>query len=222
MKYLFYNRQVENLLEQWPGHRNLTTASFFLWNLGTSEQKSQEGLGRGLLYHVLNANKSLIPIILPKMWREAQKAETELGLNNEIEEAFSRLGTEDTDGVYCFFIDSLDEYSGNYRDGISFINKLVTSPNIKVLVSSRPIDICVEAFSSKPKLAIQGLTGKDIELYITDTVRSHQYINELMEMDSTTTEKLLLDLASGVFLWVILACRSLLEGFAAYDYPADL
>jgi hypothetical protein len=28
--------------------------------------------------------------------------------------------------------------------------------------------------------------------------------------------------ASGVFLWVVLACRSLLQGFAAYDYLEDL
>ncbi|KAK0616843.1 hypothetical protein B0T14DRAFT_568415 [Immersiella caudata] len=32
----------------------------------------------------------------------------------------------------------------------------------------------------------------------------------------------IIDKASGVFLWAVLACRSLLQGFAAYDYIQDL
>ena len=46
-----------------------------------------------------------------------------------------------------------------------------------------------------------------------------------MRIDSVATEGVLHDLqekASGVFLWVVLACRSTLNGFAAYDIPADL
>ena len=88
----------------------------------------------------------------------------------EISDTFSRIATQITDGAYCFFVDSLDEFSGNYRDGISFLSKLVTFPNIKVLVSSQPIDICADAFSSRPKFALQDLAKKDIGRYVKDTV----------------------------------------------------
>lgn len=227
MKFLFHHRHVKRMLDEWAGDRTLTMASFFLWNLGSAEQKSQQGLARGLLYHVLNANQSLIPIILPNMWREAKSGNVELNLpsNNEMSQAFSRLGTEATDGAYVFFIDGLDEYSGDYRDGISFVKKLAKSFNIKILLSSRPIDSCVAAFSSKPMLALQDLTKGDIELYVTHTVRSHPYVAKLRTIDGTITEQFLEDLqrkAAGVFLWVVLACRSLLEGFAAYDNPTEL
>lgn len=226
MKYLFHHSAVKDLLRKWSNTRALTMANFFLWNLGRPEQKSQEGLARGLLFHVLNANRALVPSILPKMWRDAQNGgEVDLPSENEVREAFRKLGAEDTAGAYCFFIDGLDEYSGNYADGIRFIRELVQNPNVKIIVSSRPIHACVAAFSHEKKLFLQDLNRNDIDRYIADKVGSHSHIEDLMSMDPTATEALLLGLrekASGVFLWVILACRSLLDGFAAGDYVSEL
>jgi hypothetical protein len=109
------------------------------------------------------------------MWRDAQSGSLELEIPSSIElsQALIRLGAESTDGAYAFFIDDLDEFLGNHRDGIAFVQKLATSANIKVLLSSRPIDTCVAAFASRPKLALQDLTKHDIQLYVDDTIRSH-------------------------------------------------
>ncbi|KAF2820453.1 hypothetical protein CC86DRAFT_333969, partial [Ophiobolus disseminans] len=227
MKYLYDHPAVKNMLKEWAGDRTLTMASFFLWNLGTEEQKSQKGLARGLLYHVLSVAPSLIPVTLPSMWREAQSDSMEIALpsEKELSQAFMRLGTDVQDGAYVFFIDGLDEFSGDHRYSISFVQQLAKCPNIKVLLSSRPIDTCVAAFSSKPNLALQDLTKGDIELYVANTVRSHPYVAELKALDDAVTERLIDDLqkkAAGVFLWVVLACRSLLEGFAAFDNPSEL
>ncbi|KAH7076866.1 prion-inhibition and propagation-domain-containing protein [Paraphoma chrysanthemicola] len=227
MKFLYQHPCVEWMLGEWAGERRLTMASFFLWNLGSREQNSQQGLARGLLYHVLNADPSLIPITLPGMWREANSGRIDLPFpsDKEMSQAFARLGTGVKNGAYVFFIDGLDEYVGDYRQGISFVQQLAKSPDIKVLLSSRPIDACVAAFSLKPKLALQDLTKDDIELYVTGTVRSHPYMAELKALDNAVTERLVSDIqakAAGVFLWVVLACRSLLEGFAAYDNPIEL
>jgi hypothetical protein len=227
MKFLFDHPHVKMLLKKWAGHRRLIMASVFLWNLGSAEQKTQQGLTRGLLYHVLSGNPALIPLALPDMWREAHSGTTELKLpsDREMSQAFARIGTDTTHGAYVYFIDGLDEYSGDLRHGISFVQQLAKTANVKLLLSSRHIDTCVAAFSAGPKLALQDLTKKDIELYISDTILSHHYVAELKALDETVTDRLIEDVkkkATGVFLWVVLACRSLLAGFEAYDSPTEL
>ena len=228
MKYLYQHPEIQALLETWAPDRRLVMANFFFWHLGTPEQKTHEGLSRGLLYHVLDADHSLIPRILPTMWREAHnagKANLELPSPGEIKEAFSKLKSEITKDKFCFFIDGLDEYAGNPMSGIAFINSLVSSGNIKVLVSSRPLPACVQAFSSRPKLQLQDLTRDDIKTYVDDTIGSHPHVQDLITMEPQSIKRILEDLvnkASGVFLWVVLACRSLLEGFAAFDSPDEL
>jgi hypothetical protein len=202
-------------------------ASFFLWNIGSVEQSSQEGLARGLLYHVLTKNPALIPKLLPQMWQEAQIGITELSLptNIKMKTAFRQLGAETTTGAFAFFIDGLDEFTGNHRDGISFVKSLVSSTNIKVLVSSRPLDTCVAAFSAAPKLRLQDLTKPDIERYVSDTVCSHPYVVDHNYVSDTAVEGLVKDIqgkANGVFLWVVLACRALQDGFDAFDNEEEL
>ncbi|CAN9176579.1 unnamed protein product [Alternaria sp. RS040] len=227
MKFLYYHPEVKSSLHEWAGDRKLTVASFFLWNIGAAEQSSQEGLARGLLYHVLKQNPLLTPTVLPYMWQEAQSGEVDLKLpsNSEMKTAFQQIGVQKTSGAFAFFIDGLDEFTGNNRDGISFVKGFITSANIKILLSSRPIDTCVAAFSSAPKLKLQDLTKADIATYINDVVRSHPYVCEEKCLSDAIVEGLVEDIqskASGVFLWVVLACRTLIEGFEAFDDAEEL
>lgn len=228
MKYLYQNSDARAALETWATGWRLIMANFFFWNLGTPEQKNLEGLSRGLLYYVLDTDRSLIPQILPTMWREAHNAENgnmRLPSSGEMGEAFSKLKFEVTKHKFCFYIDGLDEYTGSPQTGVAFISSLISSGNIKVVVSSRPTPACVQEFSDGSKLQLQDLTRDDIKTYINDTIGSHRHIQDLMTMDPKAIQKIFGDLvnkASGVFLWVILACRSLLEGFAAFDYPDEL
>lgn len=297
------------LLETWAGDKELITAAFFFWHLGTPEQKSKEGLFRSLLYTILDADPSLIAHILPEMWEDAyavvtwreRKFQEEFLLNEtrqptdecvnedqdqgfstseeeeyirvqdvnrvveetrthaptarrtrrfgrkdlnhsarpilkvpsteEMVEAFQRLKRQQTRHKFCFFIDGLDEYAGDHLSGTDIILSLASNDNqedsdkIKIIVSSRPIPACVQAFSRKKRLQLHDITRGDIEAYVDDTIRSHEYIAKISAMDEECVSGILSDLvekASGVFLWVVLACRSLLEGFAAYDYPQEL
>ncbi|KAK3374724.1 prion-inhibition and propagation-domain-containing protein [Podospora didyma] len=141
------------------------------------------------------------------------------------QEGLARALFNATTGSYCFFIDGLDEYSGKLGDGVAFINSLVINCNLKVIVSSRPMDQCAQAFSALPSQKLEDLTRDDISRVVDDTIGAHHYMKTLMSQDCIAVRKLVQDFkkkASGVFLWVILACRSLLEGFAAYDYLAEL
>lgn len=114
------------------------------------------------------------------MWQEAQSGEVDLKLPSisEMKAAFQQIGAQQTNGAFAFFIDGLDEFTGNHREGISFVKSLITSANIKILLSSRPIDTCVAAFLLAPRLKLQDLTKSDIAAYINDVVRSHPYVCE--------------------------------------------
>lgn len=227
MKYLFENSKAPELLKIWAGSRKLTMANFFLWNVGSPEQNTLNGLARGLLYHVLEENQSLIPFVIPNMWQEAQSGVKDLKLpsSTELNRAFQQLGKASTQGAFAFFIDGIDEFKGSDREGISFIQKLATSAHIKILLSSRPIDTCVAAFRTRPQLRLHDLTKRDIEKYVNDTIRSYLDRNAdsyLYEADVQELIVILQRKAEGVFLWVVLACRRLFDHFDAYDMAEEI
>ena len=228
MKYLFYHPTTVELLKTWAGESELTVASFFFWRLGTLEQQTLEGLSRALLYNILLADSSIIPHVLPDMWREASDPhERPLSIPSltEMNKALTVIGDGRTTRMFCFFIDGLDEYSGDYKDGISVLESLSQSPSIKFVVSSRPITPCAIAFSRLPQLCLQELTRFDIANYIKAEVRSHPRMNELLLSNPVEARGILNDLnykSSGVFLWVVLACRSIVTGFEASDRLVDL
>lgn len=233
MKYLHGHPTTSQCLEAWAGSTRLTKASFFFFALGTNEQKSQDGLIRALFYQIFEAKPELIETLFPELWQEAHMSEevSSLPSRGEVKKAFDiiREGVQ-LDHKFCFFIDGLDEFDGNYSEAIQFIESLAANPQIKVMVSSRPIPSCVQAFSRRPKLQLQDLTNGDITRYVERTIGSHPHMMELGELYADTEEvnpatqiiTELISKASGVFLWVILACRSLEEGFAAYDNIGEL
>lgn len=229
MKYLYNHEDTTILLNQWAGSSQLTVGSFFFWNLGTTEQRSQDGLSRAILYQVLHAEPSLIPVLLPRLWQETLRGyqgELDPPFRGELLTAFETLtSNSQLQRHFCFFIDGLDECVGNYLDGIMFVKELCRNPQIKVLVSSRPIPLCVDSFSCMPKLQLEDLSRNDISNYVHDIVGSHPYMASLLASDPVNSNVILQELinkAAGVFLWVVLACRSVLAGFAAHDSIQEL
>ncbi|KAK3395319.1 hypothetical protein B0H63DRAFT_534076 [Podospora didyma] len=76
-------------------------------------------------------------------------------------------------GLCCFLIDGLDEFVGDYADGIAFIKTLAGSDKMKVIVSSRPIPAYVGTFRTQPHLQLQYLTYGDIQSYVHDVDGGH-------------------------------------------------
>lgn len=229
MKYLHDNPDTRAPLEAWAGDLPLSTGSFFFWGLGRQEQKSLEGLSRALLYQLLEAESSYIPSALPRLWQEirtdvekvpAPPSSGELRAASEF-----MVKNFQPKRRFCLFIDGLDEFEGNFHDAIKLIRGLCSNSEIKIIVSSRPIAICHDAFSRVPQLHMEHLTSNDIKEYIQDTVGSHAYMEVLTasgEQSPNMITNKLIEKASGVFLWVILACRSVLDGFAAHDTVEEL
>ena len=228
MKYICDNEHTKKLLLAWSQGTPCILSNFFFWYRGRPEHRSQDGLSRALLYNILSNDRSLIPAILPSMWHEAYNAsEDELAMPSptELQHAFEILTGLQTSHRFCFIIDGLDEYEGDYRIGIKSPELLASNPHIKVVVSSRPIPECFQAFSRHPQLHMHDLNDNDILAYVQATVGDLPQMKDLRELSCGSSDVLLrgiVEKASGVFLWVVLACRSLAEGLGKGDGLSDL
>ncbi len=229
MKYLVFNESTRNALRSWAGKDNLVVASFFFWNAGTPMQKSQLGLLQSLLHKILGQCSSWIPTVCPSRWQklEFSSNDTEPWTRAELLETLDRLTKQDLlDVKFCFFIDGLDEYEGDHPDLIRTLENLAALPSVKMCVSSRPWNEFVDAFGevSDQKLVLQDLTRDDIRLYVQSTLRENSHFSRLAKNDPHCDElvKEIVNLAHGVFLWVILVVRSLLRGLKNADDISDL
>ncbi|TVY72682.1 hypothetical protein Focb16_v011538 [Fusarium oxysporum f. sp. cubense] len=231
MKYLHQHDQTHTLIRTWANGSELIFASFFFYALGRPEQKSQSGLLRSLLYQILKHGPSVTESALPHMWREAHYSQQN-SMNLEVpsvaemiaalRDICSRLHA---DKKIFFLIDGIDEYEGKDLDVARFINELESFPNVKILVSSRPHPAFFTAFSRKPMMSLQDLTKHDVATYVDDTVASHPYMVTLSRLSPLETEAItqkLVEKASGVFLWVVLACQSVIEGCDDFCTIAEL
>lgn len=135
------------------------------------------------------------------------------------------VGSISADKKFWILIDGLDEFEGKFATITAFLSRLERLPNVKILVSSRPLPVFVSAFDHAPKMRLQDLTHEDIETYINDTIWNHLNMARLSHLDPREIIKIseaLVSKASGVFLWVVLACQSILEGLEEYDTFPEL
>lgn len=223
MKFIWCNEKTKHYLSKWAADNTLLMGSFFFWYLGTDLQKSQCGLLRSLLHQVLHMQPELIPAVMPDLCRETLKR-SHLADPSLIEliRWFKNLAkAAHQPRRICFFIDGLDEFSGNCAELNDFLLEVTSmSPDIKFVVSSRPITVCTDVFSSLPTLRVQDITQDDMRRYASDYLGkklSDSYGSEWTAILDTIVTK-----ASGVFMWVCLVVKSLLEGLRDGDTFSEL
>lgn len=229
MKFLITHPHTMHLLRSWAGTRRLVTASFYFWHAGTTIQKSQEGLFRSLLYEVLRMCPDLIHAVCTAKLATFRPFENEVEpwTLQELQEAIEQLqGHPGVQAQFCFFIDGLDEYDGHPDDIVRVLESLRTLPNIKLCVSSRPWNEFLDAFGQDPgrQLALETLTREDIKIYVRDTLEKDLQFAVLKHRDARSQDLIneIVEKASGVFLWVVLVVRSLLNGLKNADRISDL
>ena len=228
MKHIFNHTLTLKRLSTWTGSKPLVLGKFFFWYGGAVLQRTLQGLQRAVLLTILKSARCLIPKLLPNTWEEFYgKTPSQLDPPTaaELLGAFQALINLELQTKFCFFIDGIDEYEGSYRDATEFLKRLVRNTSFKVVAASRPIAACWDAFASMPKLRMQDLTGPDIREYIRRTVAQHPYMVTLDEEHSGEVSDMLDDLAKdadGVFIWVVLACRIVMDGFANNDRLSEI
>lgn len=245
MKHIFDDSRTRDYLKQWVRKDvrlakneediRFCLATFFFWNSGTVDQKSQNGLLRALLYQVLSRFPELISVVFPEMWakrysdriQEIQRFQNRAWKFDEaltlgrLTSAFRKLAQQTMVPLkLCFLVDGLDEYSGDHED-LALLFKMATeSPMVKICVSSRPWVIFEQIYGSRSSMRLQDLTCNDIGHYVRSKFDLNPAFAKLQENDSDSATFLrneVIEKAEGVFLWVEIVVRSLLFGIRNQD-----
>jgi hypothetical protein len=224
MKFISKHPRTAAALQKWAGSDQFVTASFFFWYYGTKMQKSQEGLLQTLLYEIFRKCPNLIRTCLPQRWTVSNQ---DSWSRSELFRTFGVIKEGLTTSTrFCFFIDGLDEFDGEPRDLLSVIRDLSDSPSIKVCASSRPWQVFKDEFDKNPdrRLYLQDLTRTDIQAYVRNNFEDDANFQEAKEEDVGYEELVnqIVERAQGVWLWVALVTKSLLNGFTYGDSLKDL
>ncbi|KAK4097349.1 hypothetical protein N658DRAFT_293023 [Parathielavia hyrcaniae] len=230
MKFLVDHDDIPRYLAHQAGGSKVVIASYFFWINGTEMQKSQEGLLRSLLYDLLRQEPHLIRFTFPDQAQLLDMGYTEDQLppweRHQLLASFRRLLHRGITGSrVCIFIDGLDEYEGEHEELIQIVRDMAHA-RVKLCISSRPWNIFEHAFGNDVvhKLYLEQFNRPDIELYVRDKLQSRPDFQVVrarhLEADRLILE--IIDKAQGVFLWVYLVVRSLIQGLLNWDRIEDL
>ncbi|KAK7949468.1 hypothetical protein PG988_016107 [Apiospora saccharicola] len=245
MKHLYGHSTTRNALSCWSKDRPVEISSFFFWDSGDEDQKSQRGLLRSLLLQIFQRHRNMLQHVLPDTWgahyARARALLSRKGLSPDsplippkppelilpqLRQAFHDLLVSLKGQVnLCFFIDGLDEYAGDYQELAEFLQQNADLSGVKFCISSRPLPVFEQAFRDSPGLRLQDLTKRDIKEYVSCHLYSHRYTSQLERRNPDEIAQLIAEIvhkARGVFLWVKLVTRSLLRGLSDYNRISDL
>lgn len=226
MKFIASHERTRLSLTSWAGSNRILSASFYFWSSGSSPmQRSQEGLLRCLLYEILSQAPELIPIAVPKRWIAVAGPlrSNELWTRKDVLDAFSNIVVHGnpSNANFCFFIDGLDEFGGpDLEDGgsdlelVLLLKKLSSSPHIKLCLSSRPRNIFQSHLINDESrhITLHNHTAKDIERFVQSRIDHVRPLIHIDAPDLKQLQQLVAQKSSGVFLWVVLVVRELLDG----------
>ncbi len=244
MRYLCENKTTQRELDAWAAGQPCDVYSFFFWNSGGQDQKSQLGLLRSLLFDMLQRHRGLMRQVMPHVWgtwsaRAGAALEGNLPYDSAflppepepltvrtLREIFQKvLESLGQSTKLCFFIDGLDEYGAEHSDIIRLTTQCAVLPNVKFCLSSRPLLVFQEAFAGLPSLRLQDLTHGDLSHYVLDCLYSQPHMQQLSPPQAAEVSHLIQETVTksqGVFLWVKFVVRSLVHGLPTYTSVADL
>ena len=226
MKYIYDHPQTRACLLNWANGAPLVATGFFFWNSGTAMQMSRLGLLQSLLHQIF----SWYPELITEVFRSRWEAYTAMGggqskmIWNELKHAFETVISNET-LRFALFLDGLDEFDGDHGELIELMDSAASRDNVKVCLASRPWLVFEDAFESKPSLLLEHLTGRDIRQYVEDKFSQSNRYQKLNMSEPHYARNLIdsiVEKSSGVFLWVYLVVRSLLDGLVNADRVSDL
>ena len=229
MKYIADENEHKAVdsLKVWSGQKQLVLTKFFFWNSGTAIQKSQKGMLRSISHQIIVQSPTSAPTLFPASETvqiaslSGPEGMDRYWTERKLVDALSRLvSVTNSSQCFCFFIDGLDEFGGDHDVLVELAEELAAAPHIKICVASRPLQVFREAFEHGPGLRLQDLTAGDLRTFVDDKLRANARGRKLADQNSGLYKGLIdefLRKASGVFLWVSLAVKSLIGGLRSRD-----
>ncbi|KAH7169962.1 hypothetical protein EDB81DRAFT_150316 [Dactylonectria macrodidyma] len=184
MKFVADHSKTRDSLDKWAAPGKAIIASHYFWSSGTLMQQSQEGLFRSIVRDVLSSAPDLIPFLCCDRWAldnlsGLREQPWEVSQLRSIVEALGSREDLPIRAKYCFFIDGLDEFKGDYegdcQDICTRLLELSGSSRIKLCISSRPWNVFQHSFGrdSCRQLSVHRLTQDDIRTYACDRLQEH-------------------------------------------------
>ncbi|ENH73409.1 hypothetical protein FOC1_g10008895 [Fusarium oxysporum f. sp. cubense race 1] len=189
VKFILDQEQTNDLVQRWS--LDATILSYFFWKIGSEEQKSIKGLWCSLLYQRLQDQQQLILSILQRFNHLSRHSEYHDWAMKDLQTVWDYLANVDTRHL-CIFIDGLDEIRN--EDGFS---KLLES---------------IDAISMFPEIKLY-----DMLVFVQKRFRELSPNSRVSSETSRNLRWKLADKAQGVFLWLYLATRSVIDGIENTD-----
>ncbi|KAI1417450.1 hypothetical protein F5Y13DRAFT_202975 [Hypoxylon sp. FL1857] len=225
MKLLASHPRTYEELSRWSGNKQLVFAQFFAWSAGKDDmQDTLHGLCRSILFTVLRQCPDLIPDIFPEAYLTLSKTQYERYIDeplfrlSALKEGLRNLRKVSTKRGYrfCFFIDGLDEFKNENTPNLSHedLNRILVNcaetDNVKLLVSSRPTDEFMSAFSNELRIKLHELTELDIRQFGCRKFEEHKSFASVKDCYLALVDKIVVH-SRGVFLWAYLTTGKVLS-----------
>jgi hypothetical protein len=228
MKHILDHPDIHPHLTAWAEEMNICMAYFFFWNSGSQHQRSHHGLLRSIILQILQQAPEITPIVLPELWAKSYSdtlcqisRQPEAWSLRDLRALFIRIVSQSIVPIKIFLlIDGLDESEGDHEDLIDLFAESVKSKNVKICLSSRPWVVFDDRFGQGPNLRLQELTHGDIEHYVKSKFHDNQAFQRMNAQEPWLAHILIHEIverADGVFLWVHLVVKSLLDGIRNRD-----
>ncbi|KAF5635799.1 hypothetical protein F52700_5111 [Fusarium sp. NRRL 52700] len=220
MKFLMSHSRTLDALKEWK--KDVIIISHFFWKPGSTMQHSAKGLLCSLLRQILKNDKSISHSSLERMIKDKEEKETPSDWDQHELRDLLLLYRNHSSQPICFFIDALDEISPE-QDTLDTLKILeaLTSPTIKICLSSRPERLFRLHLQDKPSLEIHKLTRPDIEQYSKIAIRD-SIVLKPRGLNVSNLAWRIGDMSQGVFLWAVLVTRSLIRGISNGDSKRDI
>jgi hypothetical protein len=226
MKFICSDNRTREELKRWATGKELIFARFFFWAAGTEKQRSVEGLYRAILWEALRECSDIAEELFPDYWQSlvsstTDRLEDDGFTTTRLRAAFGRLVTREKISQrhkICIFIDGLDEYTGDHWDIAKNLIIWSRNPNIKICVSCRPHNEFEHHFGTDHphKLQLHQLTRSDMNSFLRDELFDDERSEALRDQpDYERLEEDLVERAEGVFLWLTLAVKDILDGLGS-------
>ncbi|RKK11570.1 hypothetical protein BFJ66_g9179 [Fusarium oxysporum f. sp. cepae] len=218
VKFILDQEQTNDLIQRWSP--DATILSYFFWKIGSEEQKSIKGLWCSLLYRRLQDQQQLILRILQRFNHLSRHSEYHDWAMKDLKVVWDYLANMDSRHL-CIFIDGLDEIRN--EDGfpklLESIDTISMFPKIKLCVSTRPEARIVRWLKTKKAdgILLEDLTRYDMLVFVQKRFRELCPNSQVSSETFNTLRRKLVYKAQGVFLWLYLATRSVIEGIENMD-----
>lgn len=225
VKYVLDHPKTMTYLNTWLPQSLII--SHFFWRPGTLMQQSIKGLLCSLLYQLLDNSVTAANYLLQNIQAGSWSMKDEHADWSVLELRSALLtALHSYERPICIFIDGLDEVhpSDGPMELVDLVEQISQCRNAKLCLSSRPEPILEKRLSTCPRLRLQDLTRPDLQLYARDRVRLGGSIDDEAQSirfeDGMNLIDLLVYKAEGVFLWLVLAIKSINKGFTYEDTSA--